>query len=338
MRAIVLVGGFGKRLRPLTLETPKQMLPVVGVTMFERVIAALGRHGVDQAVISLGYRPDRFVEAWPSGECAGVRLHYAAEPEPLDTAGAIRFAARSAEVDDTFIVVNGDVITELDYAWLVERHREYGAEATLHLVGVEDPSRFGVVSTDATGRVLAFVEKPAPGTEPSNLINAGSYVMEPSVLDRIAPDVKVSVEREIFPQLAGESTLYAAVTDDYWLDAGTPVAFLAANLDLIDGHRRVHEVAISPDAKIEDGVVVEHSVIGAGSSIATGARLIDSVVMDDVTIGAGAVIERSIVASGASIGAGASMRDGSVVGFGAVLAAGAHLDGESEPAPSSWLT
>ncbi len=338
MRAVVLVGGFGTRLRPLTLNSPKQMLPVVGVTMFERVIAALGRHGVDEAIISLGYRPDRFIEAWPSGVCAGVRLHYAAEPEPLDTAGAIRFAAESAGVDETFIVVNGDVLTDLDYAWLVERHHEFGAEATLHLVPVDEPSRFGVVPTDESGRVLEFVEKPAAGTEPTNYINAGTYVMEPSVLARIEPGRKVSVEREVFPAMAAAGTLFAVGTDDYWLDAGTPEALVTANLDLVDGHRSVIETAVSPTAKLEDGCVVEHSVVGSRVCISSGARIVDSVVMDDVTIGADAVIERSIVASGATIGAGAIVTNQSVVGFDATVGDGVRLDAATEPPASSWLT
>ena len=335
MRAVVLVGGFGTRLRPLTLDTPKQMLPVVGVTMFERVIARLGANGVDEAIVSLGFRPDRFVEAFPEGVCAGVRLHYAIEPEPLDTAGAIRFAARDAGVDDTFIVVNGDVLTDLDYSWLVDRHREFGAEATLHLISVEDPSRFGVVPTDPSGRVIEFVEKPAPGTEPTNLINAGTYVMEPSVLDRIPEGRKVSVERETFPALAADGRLFAAASDVYWIDAGTPVAYLQANLDLIDGTRS-SEVSVDPTAQVDPGARIGRSVIGAGVVVGAGATVENSVVMDGVNIGAGAVVSDSVVAVGGVIGEGSQVIGGSVVGHGAEVAPGATLAAATAPDPSTW--
>ncbi|HIL46453.1 MAG TPA: nucleotidyltransferase family protein, partial [Acidimicrobiia bacterium] len=176
MQALVLVGGFGTRLRPLTLNTPKQMLPIVGKPMIEHVVEHLAAHGVTEVVLSLGFAPEAFQEAYPDGVCAGLPLHYAIEPEPLDTAGAVRFAALDAGIDDTFLVLNGDVLTGLDVSALVERHQGFSAQATLHLTPVDDPSRYGVVSTDADGRVLGFVEKPAPGTAPTNWINAGTYV------------------------------------------------------------------------------------------------------------------------------------------------------------------
>jgi mannose-1-phosphate guanylyltransferase len=199
MRAVVLVGGFGTRLRPLTYSVPKPMLPVGHVPIIERLVGNLVRGGVTDVTLALGFKPEPFVEAFPSGMCAGARLHYAVEPEPLDTAGAIRFAADSAGIDDTFIVANGDVLTDLDVSRLVAFHRDRRAEATLHLIAVDDPSAFGVVALDGEGRVERFVEKPAPGTEPSNLVNAGTYVLEPSVLARIPVGEKVSIERSTFP-------------------------------------------------------------------------------------------------------------------------------------------
>ena len=185
---MVLVGGEGTRLRPLTLTTPKQMLPVGGRPMIERVLGHLAGHGIDEAVLSLGYRPDAFIDAYPDGKCAGVKLIYAVEESPLDTAGAIRYAASQAGTAETFVVVNGDVLTGLDVAGLVRFHHEHPAEATIALTPVPNPSAFGVVPTDDDGRVLAFIEKPAPGQAPTNLINAGTYVLEPSVLDRIRRD------------------------------------------------------------------------------------------------------------------------------------------------------
>ena len=336
MRAVVLVGGFGTRLRPLTLDTPKQMLPVVDVTMFERVIARLGACGVDEAVVSLGFRPDRFVEAFPDGTCAGVALHYAIESEPLDTAGAIRFAATHAGVDDTFIVVNGDVLTDLDYAWLVDEHRRLGAEATLHLIAVDDPSRFGVVATDEAGRVLEFVEKPAPGTEPTNLINAGTYVMEPSVIDRIADGRKVSVERETFPALAAAGTLFAVSTDDYWIDAGTPAAYLQANLDLLDGVRGSFEVGIDPGARIDPDAKVTRSMVGAGAVVAGGTELVDSVVMAGARIAGGSRLERCVVGERSSVGESCELSALTVVGYDQDVAPGTVSAGGTFPDPETW--
>src|SRR5690349_21331540 len=187
--------------------------------MLEWVVAGLAAHGVDEAVLSVGYRPDAFREAYPDGCCAGVTLRYAVEPEPLDTGGAIRFAAIEAGVDERFLVVNGDVLTDLDVSSLIAFHAEQGAEATLALHKVDDPSRYGVVPTDSEGRVVAFVEKPPPGEAPTDLINAGTYVMEPSVIDRIPGGRRVSIERETFPAMVADGRLFAR--DDggvYWLD------------------------------------------------------------------------------------------------------------------------
>ncbi|HEY7626586.1 MAG TPA: nucleotidyltransferase family protein, partial [Ilumatobacteraceae bacterium] len=202
MRAVVLVGGFGTRLRPLTFTTPKPMLPVGHVPIIERLVDNLARGGVTDVTLALGFKAEPFLAAFPDGTCNGIRLHYAVEPEPLDTAGAIRFAADFSEIDDTFVVANGDVLTDLDVGALVDFHRRRGAEATIHLIRVDDPSAFGVVEIDPDGRVLRFVEKPPPGTTPSNTINAGTYVLEASVLQQIPAGQKISIERVVFPEIA----------------------------------------------------------------------------------------------------------------------------------------
>ena len=247
MQAVVLVGGFGTRLRPLTLSTPKQMLPVGNRPMIERVLEHLGAHGVDRAVLSLGYRPERFRSAYPDNRCGGVELHYAVEPEPRDTAGAIRFAATDAGIDERFLVVNGDVLTDLDIGALVDQHQRAGAEATIALHRVEDPSAFGVVPTEPDGRVTAFIEKPPRDEAPTDLINAGTYVLEPSVLARIEADVPVNVERVTFPAIVADGALYAFDGDTYWIDAGIPATYLAANLDLLNGRRGAPRVRCAPD-------------------------------------------------------------------------------------------
>ncbi len=328
MKAVVLVGGEGTRLRPLTYTTPKQLLPVVEVPLLERVLGHLATAGVDHAILSLGYRPDAFVAAYPGDMAAGIRLSYAVEPEPLDTAGAIRFAALHGGVDETFFAVNGDVLTDLDITTLLDCHRRHDALATLHLTAVEDPSRFGVVTTDADGRVLAFVEKPTAGHAPSNLINAGTYILEPEVLEKIPDGRPVSIERETFPDLATGGRVYGVASPAYWLDAGTPAAYLKAHSDLLDGTRggppapgaseRAAGVWVMGTPTI-DGDVRPCSLIGRGAVIAAGARVVSSVVGAGSIIESGAVVEGSVLLPGVHVDRGASVT-GSILGHNAVVA------------------
>jgi len=336
MRAIVLVGGFGTRLRPLTLRAPKQMLPVGRVTMLERVVAKLGSFGVTEVVLSLGYQPDAFVDEFPDGTCAGVSLHYAVEPEPLDTAGAIRFAAESAGVTERFIAVNGDVLTDLDVAQLWEAHGRFGGQGTIALTPVEDPSRYGVVPIDDDGRVEAFIEKPDPGSAPSNWINAGTYVLEPSVLDLIPSGRKVSIERDTFPQMVADGSLFALHSDAYWIDAGTPAAYLQAHLDLVDGVRGEFEPGLDPAARVDPDAKVVRSVVGAGAVLASGVEVVDSVVMAGARVAAGSRVERSIVGARATVGESSDLRELTVIGYDTDVAAGTVATGECFPPASEW--
>jgi mannose-1-phosphate guanylyltransferase len=331
MRAVVLVGGLGTRLRPLTCSRPKQMLPIVDRPMIEHVVGHLVAHGVDDVVLSLGYLPHAFGDAYPDGRCAGATLHYAVEPTPLDTAGAIRFATRHAGIDERFLVLNGDVLTDLDITRFVAFHERAGAEATIALHKVDDPSRYGVVPTDSDGRVLEFVEKPLPGEAPTDLINAGTYVFEPLVLDRIADDRRVSVEREVFPALVADRSLYALDDETYWIDTGTPQEYVQAQLDLTEGLRGEPVAGIHADAQLDGGATVVRSVIGASAQVAAGARVEGAVLLSGVRVAAGAVVEGSIVGHGAVIGSDARVVGGSVVGDGESVAAGATLDGARQP-------
>ncbi|MDW3217966.1 MAG: NDP-sugar synthase [Acidimicrobiales bacterium] len=332
MKAVVLVGGFGTRLRPLTLTTPKQMLPVIDRPMLEHVVAGLGAHGVDEVTLSLGYKEDVFRDAYPAGECAGVALNYAVEPEPLDTAGAVRFAAEAAGIDETFIVINGDVFTDLDVRSVWDRHLEVGAEGTIALTPVDDPSRYGVVPTDDDGRVLGFVEKPPRDEAPTNWINAGTYVLEPSVLARIDTGRRVSIERETFPAIVADGGLWAVQSDAYWVDAGTPDTYLQIQMDLLDGVRGDPVDGISADARIADHATVERSVVMAGASVADGAVVRDAVVSVGATVGAGATVEGSVVGPNAVVGERAKLTGMSMIGEGAVVEAGLALDGARLPA------
>jgi len=352
MKAVVLVGGEGTRLRPLTFTTPKQMLPVAEVTVIERVLDHLASHGVSEAALSLGYQPDVFLTAFPDDRAAGVALSYAIDPEPLDTAGAVGFAARETGINSTFVVVNGDVLTDQDLTALVEFHRARGAEATVALTRVDDPSRYGVVAVDEQGRVQAFVEKPPPETAPSDLINAGAYVLEPSVLDRI-PEGRSSIERLVFPAMVADRCLFAIPSPAYWIDVGTPETYLQAQLDLLDGVRgtppapeaidrgdRVWTLGspvvdgdvagpslIGDAAFVADGARVERSVVGAGARIERGAAVCDSVLLPGALVRGCAVIERSIIGERAVVGEGTRLSDLSVVGGGTTVDGGQQLVG-----------
>jgi mannose-1-phosphate guanylyltransferase len=330
------------------------MLPIVGVPMLERVLAHLASHGVDEAVLSLGYLPDAFMEAYPDGHAAGIRLTYAVEPEPLDTAGAVRFAATYGGIDGTFVVVNGDVLTDLDLTSLVDFHRQSGAEGTIALHPVPDPSAFGVVPTDDDGRVTAFVEKPPRVVAPTNEINAGTYVLEASVLDRIAPSGRVSIERETFPAMVKSGVLFARAEDGYWLDTGTPASFLQANRDLVSGVRKelpapglvdrgdrvflggssaIDGEAVGPsvifgDCEVAESARVVRSVLGVGSVIGAGAMVVDSVLMEGSHVAADAKVVGSIMGPYATVGQRGDVRPVSVLGARSVVASGTVVDGE----------
>jgi mannose-1-phosphate guanylyltransferase len=305
--------------------------------MLEWVLAGLARHGVDDAVLSLGYRPDAFADRYPEGVCAGVRLHYAVEPEPLDTAGAIRFAARDAGIDERFVVVNGDVLTDLDLSALVAFHEAAGGEGTIALHRVEDPSAFGVVPTDDDGRVQAFVEKPPRDEAPTDLINAGTYVLEPSVLDRIDAGRRVSIEREVFPAMVADGALYARHDGDvYWIDTGTPQQYLAAMLDIVGGRRSgvAAPPAVHADAAVAPDAVVDGAVVMAGATIGAGASVRRSAVLPGAQVAAGAVVDGSVVGPNAIVGADARVVGGSVLGDGVVVADGDVIDGQRVPEPA----
>ncbi len=302
MKAIVLVGGEGTRLRPLTYTTPKVLLPVAGVPMLERSIRHLASHGVDHVVLSMGYKADAFYEVYGDNTCGGVPVSYVVEAEPLDTGGAIAYAADEAGIDDRFLVVNSDVLTDIDFTALINMHVARKATATIGLTPVEDPSRFGVVVTDDDGRVTAFIEKPPAGTAPTNLINAGVYVMEPEALHAVERGRRVSVEREVFPAMVEQGTLYAMASDGYWIDAGNPTSYIQANID-----------------------IAGNSVIDATATVDPSATIIESVVLANAVIGPNVVLDHAVVGAGAIIGNGAKLTDYTMVGPGVEVSAGAVI-------------
>lgn len=329
MKALILVGGEGTRLRPLTATLPKPLLPIANVAFVERTLARLAEVGCDEVVLSTCYKSEAFDHL---ARLSGLRVRTVVEDEPLGTGGAIGWAARG--FDERFLVLNGDVLTDVDLAWVISCHDGFGAEASIVLTPVEDPSRFGVVPTDAGGRVLEFVEKPAPGTAPTNMINAGTYVCEPAILERIPAGRPVSVEREVFPEMAAAGVLFAVASDAYWLDFGTHAMYLQANLDCLDaklrepipGREVAPRVYLGEDAEVAaDATLSGAALVGDSATVGAGATIGPSAVVGaDVVVGERAVVTRSVVLDGAVVGAEARL-DGVVVGSAGSVAAGSIL-------------
>jgi mannose-1-phosphate guanylyltransferase len=321
MQAIVLVGGEGTRLRPLTSHVPKPALTLVDRPFLAYMIEWLAAHGVTEAVLACGFLPDVLQEALGEGEHAGVKLTYVTEPDRRGTAGAIRFAADALgdELDERFLALNGDVLTDLDLTALMEAHREREARATIALYPVEDSAAYGLVSVDGGGGVTEFVEK--TGEAVPGEINAGAYFLERSVLDLIPPDREVSIEREVFPHLVGNG-LGALRLDGYWMDIGTPERYLRASWDILEDRvsTQVRPTApgllIGAGAEIAEGASVgPRAVIGPDCAIAAGAEVRDSILLDGCEVGAGATVSGSVLAAGVTVAAGAELAD-AVIGQG----------------------
>jgi NDP-sugar pyrophosphorylase family protein len=356
LQAVVLVGGEGTRLRPLTYGTPKPMIPVMNVPFLEWTFLRLKGAGIADAILPAGYLPEAITGYFGDGSRLGMRITYVIEEVPLGTAGAIKNVEQY--ITGPFFVLNGDILTSLDLRAMLRLHRELGGIGVLHLIRVEDPSAFGCVAHDERGRITAFVEKPPRGQEPTNEINAGTYLLEPAILDFIPSGRAVSIERETYPAvIAGPRPLYSYTTDDYWIDLGRPEHYLSAHRDVFEGRMPLgiepsgRAVAGPGAATYGPGTVTGPAFIGAGSRIEAGARvgpnvalgdnctieadaeLRDCVVWDAVRVGRGAKVHGAILASRCSIGARASVLPGAVIGHdthvdpGATVPAGARVGG-----------
>ena len=296
---ILLVGGFGTRLKPLTDESPKPMLPVAGLPVTEHQILAAKRAGIHTLVLATSYLADVFTPYFGDGAKWGMKILYAVEKEPLGTGGAIRNAAQLLGRDEPIVIFNGDVLSRHSIANQIKFHTENKADVTLHLIDVEDARAFGCVPTDSEGRVTAFLEK--MDNPVTNSINAGCYVFSPHVIDQIPLGQVVSVERETFPALVSSGRpVFGYKEQSYWLDVGTPAALFKGSRDLIDGDfQAMADTTIASDALITGG-----TSIGARCSIGSGVRIDDCIIGDDVSIGDGAVLSHSFIAHGAQIAAG----------------------------------
>ncbi|MEU3184261.1 NDP-sugar synthase [Streptomyces sp. NPDC006923] len=334
--AILLVGGKGTRLRPLTVHTPKPMVPAAGVPFLTHQLARARAAGVEHIVLATSYLAEVFEPYFGDGSSLGLRLEYVTEREPLGTGGAIRNVAsrlRSGP-DDPVLIFNGDILTGLDIEALVATHASSGADVSLHLTRVEDPRAFGLVPTDGSGRVTAFLEKPqTPEEIVTDQINAGAYVFRRSVIDSIPAGRPVSVERETFPDLlAAGAHLQGMVDSTYWLDLGTPHAFVRGSADLVLGRApspavpgRCGDRLILPTASVAPGAkLTGGTVVGAGAVIHEGARITGSAVLDGAVVEQGAVITDSLIGAGARVGA-RTVLTGAVVGDGAQVGADNEL-------------
>jgi mannose-1-phosphate guanylyltransferase len=313
--AVILVGGMGTRLRPLTLSAPKPMLPTAGVPFLTHLVARIREAGVTHIVLGTSYRAEVFQSYFGDGSAFGVEMEYVIEPAPLGTGGGIRNVAGRLR-GDTTLIFNGDVLSGVDLRTLLATHADSDADVTLYLTKVEDPRAFGCVPTDAEGRVTAFLEKdPDPVTDQ---INAGTYVFRRALVDAIPAGRPVSVERETFPGLlAAGARVIGHVDDTYWRDLGQPADFIAGSADLVQGLAPspalpgpVGSALVLPGARVDPtAVLAGGTTVGAGGVVWAGAELDGSVLFDGATVGPGAVVRRSVLGFGAVVGAGAVLED-----------------------------
>ncbi len=341
MKAILLAGGKGTRLRPLTIHTPKPVVPIFDRAFLHYQIDLLKQvPDIDEVILSLNYQPRRIEEIFGEGAGTGVRLRYIVEPAPLGTGGAIRYAARG--VADTVVVFNGDVMTNVDVNAVVKLHRERQAKATIVLTPVDNPSAYGLVETEPDGRVRRFLEKPNPDEITGDTINAGIYVLEPDTFDRIPKDVSYSIERAYFPSLIERRETFVAYVDrGYWIDIGTPEKYIQVHRDMFDGKfaggifasaDRTQPI-VSPDARIEDGVTFDgpsfldagvhvkagarigpYSVLGRGVVVEESASVENTIIWPNSRIGQSAVVNGPILGRSCHIGRNAVVKSSSVLG------------------------
>lgn len=374
MQALILAGGEGTRLRPLTLTRPKPALTLVDRPFIAYALDWLARHGITEVVVSCGFGSDAVREALgEDGRAVVPRVEYVEEPVPLGTAGPLRLAAEREMLDDRFLVLNGDLLADLDLSALIDSHQEHGAAVTVALHAVDDPRSYGLVrrvdgpaepggkASSPGGEVVQFVEKPAADEIDTDEINAGVYVVERGVIELIPRGRMFSIEREVFPRLVGKG-LYGHRLEGYWMDVGTPERYLEASWAVLEGRVRTKlgdrldgtgllvagAAKVDPAATIRppaslgaevsvgaDAVVGARAVIGPASAIGEGAKVASAALLGDCRVGAGAVVQGAILAPGVVVGEGARIDCGSVIGEGARIDAGAEVDADARIAPGA---
>jgi mannose-1-phosphate guanylyltransferase len=332
LQALILAGGEGTRLRPLTSTIPKPVVPLAGRPFISYMLQWLHRHGVDDVILGCGFMADGVRSVLGDGAGLGVRLRYLEEPRPLGTGGALKFAEDL--LDERFLMLNGDVLTDVDLTAQLALHERTGARATLALMAVEDPSAYGLVRCAEDCSVTEFVEKPGPEQRETALINAGAYVLEREILGTMAPaGTNISIERDVFPTLVGNG-LFGYAASGYWLDIGTPERYLQATYDILEGNvttevgRHLEESRlVSVDGGTIEGRVVPPALVGPWCTLCPGSVVGDrSVLGESVTVGEGAHVESSVLLDGASVGAGSIVR-GSIIGPAAAIGDHCHIEG-----------
>jgi len=314
MQAVILVGGEGKRLRPLTSTVPKPVVPLVDRPFISFMLEWLREHGIDDVIMSCGFLATSVRNVLGDGSGLGIRLRFVEEPDPRGTAGALKFA--EPLLDERFLMLNGDVLTDIDLTAQMAQHEQTGARATLALVPVPDPTAYGLVHLNEDRSVREFLEKPSSDRIDSNLISAGAYVLERRLLELVPADRNVSIEREVWPLLVGDG-LYGFPSDSYWLDIGTPERYLKGTFDIIEGNvatavtDRLGSDWLAIDERAEvTGRVIPPAVLERGVRVAEGAHVGSlAVLAEDVSIGADSTVERAVILNGAQIGEGCTLRD-----------------------------
>ena len=340
MQALVLAGGEGTRLRPLTYTTPKPVMPLAGRPFLSFMLAWLREHGVTEAILSCGFMSDD-VRRVLGDIYDGMRLRYVVEKEPLGTAGPVRLAFENGLLEERLLVLNGDVLTDLDVTAELRQHERTGAKATLALVELDDVSSYGVVPTHPDGRVEAFVEKP-DGPPPTQRINAGAYVVERDMVEaRIPAGRAVSFEREVFPGLVGEG-LYGFDAEGYWVDIGTPERYLEATYDLLSGHPRSSlpprdetGSLIGPGCLTSGAHIGPQSVLGSHCSVGSDSTVERSVLHDRVLVGADCLVRDSVLGGGVRVGDGARIEPGALLGSRARVESGAVVPSDARVEPDA---
>jgi mannose-1-phosphate guanylyltransferase len=330
MQAVILVGGEGTRLRPLTSTVPKPVVPLVDRPFISFMLEWLCSHGIDDVIMSCGFLATSVRNVLGDGSAYGIRLRFVEEPDPRGTAGALKFA--ESLLDERFLMLNGDVLTDIDLTAQIAQHDRTGATATLALVPVGDPSAYGLVCLDDERSVTDFIEKPSADAIGTNLISAGAYVLERKVLELVPPGRNVSIEREVWPHLIGAG-LYGFPSQSYWLDIGTPERYLQGTFDILEGNvqtgvrERLGEgyLSVSEDARVS-GRAIPPAMIESGASVAVGAHVGSLVVLGhDVKVGAGSTVERSVILNGTDIGENCTLRD-CIVAAGCRIGAGTRVE------------
>jgi mannose-1-phosphate guanylyltransferase len=320
MKGLILAGGKGTRLRPLTLNTPKPIVPVANEPFLLYQVDLMKSGGINEVILSLSYQPRKIEDLLKDGADYGISIRYAVEGTPLGTGGAFKNAEN--HIDSPTVVFNGDVLTGLDLSAVIAKHKQTGAVATIVLIGVEDPTAYGLVETASDGSVQRFLEKPSPSEITCNTINAGVYVLEPSVLRYMPKGEPYSFERGLFPTLLEKKELVMSyVLDKYWIDIGTPQKYLEVHHDILAGRFASTRIPalnsksiIDPEVTIRNGVRIENSVIGRNCRIEEGVHIVDSVIWPGTTVDTDSHIQGAIIGKGCYVGRSASLRPGVVLG------------------------